>query len=496
MSAGYAAPSAARRPLHSCLAAIPRVAEEDGAALSYTHFYLRYLQPNEPVLLRGACAAWPAMHNMRVAPDGGLDVEYLSRTYGSATVPVVVTVRGRGGDSSGDGDSAAGYGGGERREQSLASYLASMLTGAAADAGTAEVSYAKDFHFHRAFPGQADYAVPLAVADDWLNWWYDVRRDADDYRFMYLGPPGSATPLHHDVLYSASWSVNVTGWKLWVLLPPDESARTLYDGRGNLRAHTLLTAAERAAADALVGDAGLAATVASVPPPASTPPGGGGGGDARQLCLQGPGDLMFVPSGWHHQVVNVGDAPVLSINHNWFAGPSLALVAGFLRRELRAVRAAIADERPGMGDGDWHAHCQLLLRANCGFDLDGFGALAANKAAALLRQQQQQGQAFADDAPAAATPGSAVRMLPVAVAPHVRLPDYAVADTLAAAGAVLRELVTDAHYTDAGQAPPAWRTVASGGGHGGGDCLDVGAALDIAALLRALPTALAEGSPG
>lgn len=34
-----------------------------------------------------------------------------------------------------------------------------------------------------------------------------------DYRFLYLGPRGTWTPLHTDVLKSFSWSVNVAGWK-------------------------------------------------------------------------------------------------------------------------------------------------------------------------------------------------------------------------------------------------------------------------------------------
>jgi hypothetical protein len=474
-------------PQQSCLPGIPRIAEEDGAALSYADFYRRYLRPNEPVLLRGACSSWPAMHTMRSASDGGLDVDYLSRVYGGATVPVVVTAR-RASGSDAAGDS---YGGGERHQQSLAAFLASLP--ASADPAATTTSYAKDFHFHRAFPGQPDYAVPLAVADDWLNWWYDATADPDDYRFLYLGPSGSATPLHHDVLYSASWSANVTGWKLWVLLPPDEAARTLYDGRGNLTAQTLLSAPERAAVDELLfagGSLAAAATGASPPSPPPLPPAADSGAERRRLCLQGPGDLMFVPSGWHHHVVNVGTAPVLSINHNWFSGPCLPHVAAFLLRELRAVRAAIADERAGMGDADWHAHCQLLLRANCGFNLDGLGALVACKAAALLRQQELQvrhgggGEAAVaptavDDA-AAAAPGSAARMLPVADAPHVRLPDWVIADALSSVGAVLRELVADAHYTDAGQAPPAWRLVTVGG-EAPGD------AVDLAALLRALP---------
>jgi hypothetical protein len=49
-----------------------------------------------------------------------------------------------------------------------------------------------------------------------------------DYRFVYMGPAGSWTPCHADVLRSYSWSVNVCGRKRWLLLPP-EQAWMLYD---------------------------------------------------------------------------------------------------------------------------------------------------------------------------------------------------------------------------------------------------------------------------
>jgi hypothetical protein len=128
----------------------------------------------------------------------------------------------------------------------------------------------------------------FAADGDWLNKWWDRRSElatgaagrgaapggwrgwtaaatvalparADDYRFCYMGPAGSWTPLHHDVLrsYSGSvalslrttahplhtrftdifgtsvseatmrpnprsysWSANVCGVKRWLLFPP------------------------------------------------------------------------------------------------------------------------------------------------------------------------------------------------------------------------------------------------------------------------------------
>jgi hypothetical protein len=43
----------------------------------------------------------------------------------------------------------------------------------------------------------------------------------NDYRFTYMGPKGTFTPLHMDVYGSYSWSTNVVGRKRWWLIPPD-----------------------------------------------------------------------------------------------------------------------------------------------------------------------------------------------------------------------------------------------------------------------------------
>lgn len=117
------------------------------------------------------------------------------------------------------------------------------------------------------FEGRSLY-VPLphfAETFDWLNRWWDHlnaerRREnasssptplsaadtkvsssastctidkgrLDDYRFVYLGPKGSWTPLHHDVLASYSWSTNLCGVKRWLLFPP-EATPLLYDNLG------------------------------------------------------------------------------------------------------------------------------------------------------------------------------------------------------------------------------------------------------------------------
>jgi hypothetical protein len=78
--------------------------------------------------------------------------------------------------------------------------------------------------------------------DDWLNPPYSpgprpspnssskIDTSTSDFRFTYLGPPGTYTPLHRDVYSSYSWSCNILGRKVWWLFPPDRVQRVLKNG--------------------------------------------------------------------------------------------------------------------------------------------------------------------------------------------------------------------------------------------------------------------------
>ena len=163
--------------------------------------------------------------------------------------------------------------------------------------------YCKDFHAAREFPQAAAraYTCPAAFRDDWLNEWCDDDCGADwlsewcddcddddanyaaaaaaacqpgdgdgdgrkqqqqqqqqvqcaptaaattptataaasDYRFVYLGPRGTRTPLHADVLRSFSWSVNLAGRKRWRLLPPQVGGRASPPSLGGDAPHLL-----------------------------------------------------------------------------------------------------------------------------------------------------------------------------------------------------------------------------------------------------------------
>ncbi len=57
--------------------------------------------------------------------------------------------------------------------------------------------------------------------------------------------------------------------------------------------------------------------------------------------MQGPGDAIFVPSGWHHVVCNVTD--VVSVNHNWINKYNIFWVVRHVQTEVTEAAMAIAD---------------------------------------------------------------------------------------------------------------------------------------------------------
>ena len=108
---------------------------------------------------------------------------------------------------------------------------------------------------------------------------------------------------------------------------------------------------------------------------------------------QNPGEIIFVPSGWHHQVHNMVTELVIypvwmkqlhdllgnitlkiwrhcvlfilfqedtiSINHNWINGCNVMLCWSFIKDSLLDVQKQIEDCREMDG---WHQQCQVITQ--------------------------------------------------------------------------------------------------------------------------------------
>lgn len=175
------------------------------------------------------------------------------------------------------------------------------------------------------------------------------------------------TPFHADVFRSYSWSANICGRKKWLLYPPGQE-EFLRDTHGNLPYD--VTSAE-------LQDRGLFPRSEEACQPLE--------------IIQEAGEIIFVPSGWHHQVYNlvriakvrVNHLPndinllacylivtmefclifvlqedTISINHNWLNGCNIDIMWQFLQNELSSVQKEINEWRNTMDS--WHQHCQVL----------------------------------------------------------------------------------------------------------------------------------------
>jgi hypothetical protein len=129
----------------------------------------------------------------------------------------------------------------------------------------------------------SDYEVPEYFFD-WSEFLPDFMRLV--YPRIFIGPKGAITPLHLDIWGTHAWLAQLVGRKRWILFSPDQQ-KFLYNCSVQLESPDF---------------------------------------DRFPLfrqskpleCTIGPGDLIFVPGGWAHEVVSLDAA--ISITHNYM-GP-------------------------------------------------------------------------------------------------------------------------------------------------------------------------------
>jgi hypothetical protein len=276
--------------------------------------------PSQPCLIDGLAADWSAQAMWTKQIDGNLipDYKFLRDAFGAEKISITK-----------DNE--------ERSTGLFSDFLDRMQNG--------ETVYARDIHLVKHYCTPM-YMVPKIFEDDWLNFYLDGCAE-DDYRFVYIGSDGTRTGLHKDVVASHSWSTNLTGTKVWTLVPPSFS-EYLFSKDG----------------DCVPGldhdqDLGRWPRLKM----------------AQQAALrvtQRPGQTIFVPSTWFHSVVNVG--PTLSINQNWINAPCLLPIFRNLVKEVAMSADAIHDLLDdGILDEVFFARTvQELTMQNAGMDFKLF----------------------------------------------------------------------------------------------------------------------------
>ncbi|KAI0362125.1 Clavaminate synthase-like protein [Trametes cingulata] len=271
----------------------------------YSEFLQHYLLPNKPVIVGPALVgSWPA-RNLWTGAEGSIDWGFLKSEYGHFEVTVA--------------DCSTREFSDQRREKMLFRNVVDLWT-----AGEGQSLYVKDWHLARALATSTSsahepfYTTPDIFRDDWMNAYYSAHTE-DDFRFVYVGAAGTFTPLHRDVYTSYSWSTNVCGRKRWWLFPPEQT-RFLFRKGGEEHMET--------AYDVRHVDKEAYPLFEQ----------------ARPIIVeQGPGETIFVPSGWYHQVENLTDC--ISINHNWCNSVNLPSLYDSMCAKVLGVEHALEDVR-------------------------------------------------------------------------------------------------------------------------------------------------------
>ncbi|KFV49392.1 JmjC domain-containing protein 4 [Tyto alba] len=300
-------------------------------SFTYSDFFRDYLIPNHPCIFSAKFTEdWGSRRNW-VTWDGKPNFDHLLQKFGEAVVPVANC-------------DVKEYNSNPKEQLPFKEYVSYwkeyIKNGYRSSRGCL---YLKDWHLSRAFPEQDVYTTPVYFSSDWLNEYWDALA-VDDYRFVYMGPKGSWTPFHADVFRSYSWSANICGRKKWLLYPAGQE-EYLKDHHGNLPFDVTAPSLQ---------DRRVYPRYNQSQPPVE--------------IVQEAGEIVFIPSGWHHQVYNLEDT--ISINHNWVNGCNVAIMWCFLQDELAAVQREINEWKDPLDD--WHLQCQLIMKSCTGIDYKEF----------------------------------------------------------------------------------------------------------------------------
>lgn len=318
--------------------------------LSYADFIEKYLSKNEPVVITGLMDDWRACTDW-VLEDGRPNLHFISSNFGGSIVQVV---------DCGSREFTEQ----KRCEMSVAEFIDRWL-----DLSTVKhvsnstnklngkpLLYLKDWHFVKEYPEYTAYTTPLFFRDDWLNLYldhYHMHEDVDiyrkrddvscsDYRFVYMGAKGTWTPFHADVFRSYSWSANVRGKKKWYFLSP-EQRHLVFDRNMKNSVYDIF----EEVSETIFPDFKKTLWLE---------------------CTQDQNEIIFVPSGWYHQVHNLEDT--ISINHNWFNAYNLSWVWDLLSSDYKEAAEYIEDIKDVCDD--FEGLCQRNLAANTGMNFYDF----------------------------------------------------------------------------------------------------------------------------
>ncbi|RPB10125.1 F-box and JmjC domain-containing protein [Morchella conica CCBAS932] len=154
------------------------------------------------------------------------------------------------------------------------------------------------------------FTVPECFGKDYFEVLGDERPDR---RWMILGPERSGSTFHKDPNATSAWNAVIEGEKYWIMFPPGSPPPGVYESEDHSEVTSPLSIAEW-----LVGFHREARRTK---------------GCREGICKAG--EILYVPSGWWHLVVNL--SPSLALTQNFIPPTQLSAAIEFLRDQPGSV---------------------------------------------------------------------------------------------------------------------------------------------------------------
>lgn len=225
--------------------------------ISAREFQREYLLPRRPVVIEGAMDDWPALGKWTQA--------WFKEQFGGEPVPVRMWTH------QSEGPEMNVY-----KDTTLGEYIESFREARWAD--PRRPPYLSDW---RAFDQLPALERDIGRLEFYPNWFSHLPRKLAtkvyNWKAVLLSPRGAVYNLHHDEWAVHACVLQFEGRKKFVLYPPDQG-RSLYFGQVDPDAPDLAKFPDFARAE------------------------------GRIEAIVGPGDVIFSPSYWWHQVTSLDDS--------------------------------------------------------------------------------------------------------------------------------------------------------------------------------------------
>eukprot|EP00277_Geminigera_cryophila_P016800 CAMPEP_0179442882 /NCGR_PEP_ID=MMETSP0799-20121207/26355_1 /TAXON_ID=46947 /ORGANISM="Geminigera cryophila, Strain CCMP2564" /LENGTH=494 /DNA_ID=CAMNT_0021228423 /DNA_START=21 /DNA_END=1505 /DNA_ORIENTATION=- len=252
--------------------------------LSVQEFIDEFEAPNRPVIITDAMSDWPAMHKWT---KEALLSKYGEVTFAAGSVDMRL-------------DAFCRYSDAVQEERPL---------------------YLFDKNFTTKCPDLAeDYWIPAYFTHDLFS---VLGTERPDWRWLIIGPARSGSAFHVDPNQTSAWNAVITGRKKWIMWPPHYHPPGVWPSEDG---------------STTTSNASITEWFLNWYPQTQTEA-------VRPLeCVQEAGELIFVPRGWWHCVLNL--EPCIAVTQNYVSEQNVLQVLDYMRQSPQCVSGVPSHRRP------------------------------------------------------------------------------------------------------------------------------------------------------